>query len=157
MNERNNDVQIVKMINEENNFMEVDNDKQRIEKLIISSVSTRLHGIEIKDTKELKFVSKDNKYIFIFYTIVPYTYFNELKLNQKTDIMDKIDDYDIDFKVNNSLYINSKDNSNLYLTKIRENTFKMDAEIQNLEDTLDLFQPTKKIKKVVIECIFNLN
>lgn len=75
--------------------------------------------------------------VFSIYTIVPFSSFNKLRLNEKTSIMDMIDNYDITLNTKEDIYINNENNSKVYFTKLLENTYKLNAEINNKEENIN--------------------
>lgn len=75
--------------------------------------------------------------VFSIYTIVPFSSFNKLRLNEKTSIMDMIDNYDITLNTKEDIYINNENNSKVYFTKLMENTYKLNVEINNKEENIN--------------------
>lgn len=75
--------------------------------------------------------------VFSIYTIVPFSSFNKLRLNVKTSVMDMIDNYDITLNTKEDIYINNENNSKVYFTKLMENTYKLNAEINNKEENIN--------------------
>lgn len=78
-----------------------------------------------------------NNIVFFIYTIVPFSSFNKLRLNEKTSIMDMIDNYDITLNTKEDIYINNENNSKVYFTKLMENTYKLNVEINNEEENIN--------------------
>lgn len=137
--------------------MIIDGEKIEIGNIIITDSLCTINGKKIK-TNNIRITSKNNKYAFVFWTIVPYNYFNALKLNEKTSIMDKIDDGDIDLEVDGTIYINFEENSHVYFTKLKENVFRLNADITHPEEELILEDPQNiVIDKFEIEAIIDFN
>lgn len=78
--------------------------------------------------------SKDNKYKFTFWTQQEYEKFNALELNQKIDVLHLIDDYDIDFSTEEYETINSRENTEMYFTRIDKNKYIINAKISNFDN-----------------------
>ena len=102
----------------------------------VSPCKTTINGELVKNTKAIKIFSKNKECSFCFYTIKPVSYFNTLPLNQKVDVMDKIDSYDICLDINGNFFINSSLNSEVYFTKLDDLIFKLSVIINNLDDVV---------------------
>ena len=76
-------------------------------------------------TNEIKISSKNEEFNVLVYTLVPHSYFNSLKLNTKTNIIDKIDSSDITLKIKNDIYFSNEENLKVFFTKLMENIFKL--------------------------------
>lgn len=83
-------------------------------KVVISDSTAKIYNVEIPK-KRIDIYSKDHTYRFTFWTKQEYEKYNDLELNKKTDILDLIDDYDIDFATREYGTINSRENSEVYL------------------------------------------
>ena len=103
-----------------------------LEKVVIKDSKAKRNNIEIP-IKCIEIYSKENTYLFTFWTLQETEKFNDLELNKKTDILDFIDDYDIVFSSKDCSTINSRDNTEMYFTKIDTNKYLLNAEIKDLE------------------------
>ena len=91
-------------------------------KVIVKDSRAKRNDIEIP-IKCIEIYSKDSTYLFTFWTLQESEKFNDLELNKKTDILDLIDDYDIVFSSKDYSTVNSRDNSEMYFTKLDTNKF----------------------------------
>lgn len=88
-------------------------------------------------TNEIKISSKNEEFNVLVYTLVPHSYFNSLKLNTKTNIIDKIDSSDITLKIKNDIYFSNEENLKVFFTKLMENIFKLNIEIKDEEENIN--------------------
>lgn len=121
-------------------------------KVEISDSKMVTNGIEVP-IKCIDISSKDNAYTFTFWTQQEYEKFNDLKLNEKTDVLDLIDDYDIDFCSKECGTINSRENTEVYFTKIDKDKYIVNAEIRNLDDCV--LGRMKEHKNLKLEAIID--
>ena len=104
-----------------------------IGKVVIKDSHIMKDGIEIP-INCIDIYSKDHVYRFTFWTQQEYEKFNDLELNKKTDILNLIDDYDIDFETKEYKTVNSRENANVYFTRIDNNKYIVNAEITDFDD-----------------------
>lgn len=123
-------------------------------KVEISDSKMVTNGLEVP-IKCIDIHSKDDNYVFTFWTQQEYEKFNDLKLNEKTDVLDLIDDYDIDFYNEECCTINSRENTKIYFTKIDTNKYIINAEINNLDDCI--LGSMKEHKNLKLEAIIDFN
>ncbi len=123
-------------------------------KVVISDSSAKIYNVEIP-IKCIDIYSEDHTYRFTFWTKQEYEKYNDLELNKKTDILDLIDDYDIDFATREYCTINSRENSEVYFTRIDTNKYILNAEIKDLGKCL-IGNMTNN-KNLKIEAIINFN
>jgi hypothetical protein len=97
----------------------------------ISDSNATIDGVKIK-TNRIDISSKDDIYFITFWTIQECEKFNSLELNKKTSILNLIDSYDIDFSSNEYNTINSKENTDVYFTRIDNNKYIINVEIKDL-------------------------
>ncbi len=88
-------------------------------------------------TNEIKISSKNEELTIQIYTLVPHLGFNSLKLNTKTNIIDKIDSSDITLKIKNDIYFSNEENLKVFFTKLMENIFKLNIEIKDEEENIN--------------------
>ncbi len=88
-------------------------------------------------TNEIKVSSKDEELTIKLYTLVPHLAFNSLKLNTKTNIIDKIDSSDIALKTKDNIYFCNKEKSRVFFTKLAENIFRLNLEINDEEKNIN--------------------
>lgn len=138
--------------------MKLDNEFFEIGKVIIEP-SNCFVGNEKVNTNIISIISKDNNIALTIYTFVPYDCFNALEMNIKTDITDKIDDYDICLYIKDDFYINSVENTEVYFTKLEKNKFKLNVIINDLRNNIvsNLEEDDIKITKVEVESIVDFN
>ena len=103
--------------------------------VVITDSKITLNGVDI-NTNCIDIYNKDKKYRFNIWTNCEYEKFNELKLNEKTDIMNLIDDYDIDFCSVEGSTINSFNNSKVYFTRIGTDKYIINAEIDDFKNAV---------------------
>lgn len=108
--------------------MIIDGKKIEIGSVFIADSVYTVQGKKV-NTNQITIVSKNKKYEFIFWTLVHYNDFNSLKLNEKVDITEKVDYYDIDLIVDGTIYLNNIENTHIYFTKLDENIFQLNVEI----------------------------
>ena len=84
-----------------------------------------------------------------------YSLGDELELNKKTDILDLIDDYDIDFSGEDCFSINSRRNTEVYFTRIDKNKYILNAEIKDFSNYI--FGDMKDYKNLKVEAIIDFN
>ena len=106
-----------------------------IGKVVISDSHIRINNTDITINR-IDISSKDKSYIFTFWTQQDYEKFNELELNKKTDILDYIDDYDIDFCTEEQVTVNSRENTEVYFTRIDTNKYILNVEIKDLNNCI---------------------
>ena len=123
-------------------------------KVVISDSSAKIYNVEIP-IKRIDIYSKDHTYRFTFWTKQEYEKYNDLELNKKTDILDLIDDYDIDFATREYGTINSRDNSEIYFTRIDTNKYIINAEIKDFENCV--LGNMKNHKNLKLEAIIDFN
>ena len=88
-------------------------------------------------TNEIKISSKNEELTIQIYTLVPHLGFNSLKLNTKTNIIDKIDSSDIALKTKDNIYFCNKEKSRVFFTKLAENIFRLNLEINDEEKNIN--------------------
>ena len=88
-------------------------------------------------TIEIKISSKNEELTIQIYTLVPHLGFNSLKLNTKTNIIDKIDSSDIALKTKDNIYFCNKEKSRVFFTKLAENIFRLNLEINDEEKNIN--------------------
>ena len=125
-----------------------------IEKVEINKSEAGINGVTVS-TNSISVYSKDEKYRFYFWTLQEYEKFNELELNKKTDILDLIDDYDIDFSGEDCFSINSRRNTEVYFTRIDKNKYILNAEIKDFSNYI--FGDMKDYKNLKVEAIIDFN
>lgn len=76
-----------------------------------------------KRRTDKKLNSEEYSYVFTFWTKQEYQKYNDLELSKKTDIIDLIDDYDIGFVSKEDSTINSRENTEVYFTRIDNNKY----------------------------------
>ena len=76
-----------------------------------------------KRRTDKKLNSEEYSYVFTFWTKQEYQKYNDLELSKKTDIIDLIDDYDIGFVSKEDGTINSRENTEVYFTRIDNNKY----------------------------------
>ena len=123
-------------------------------KVVISDSSAKIYNVEIP-IKCIDIYSKDHTYRFTFWTKQEYEKYNDLELNKKTDILDLIDDYDIDFATREYCTINSRENSEVYFTRIDTNKYIINAEIKDFENCV--LGNMKNHKSLKLEAIIDFN
>jgi hypothetical protein len=99
--------------------------------------------------------NKDHTYRFTFWTKQEYEKFNDLELNKKMSILDFIDDYDIDFGTKEYGTINSRENAEVYFTRIDNNKYIINAEIIDFEKCV--LGKLKNHKNLKLEAIIDFN
>lgn len=99
--------------------------------------------------------SYDHNYSFTFWTKQEYNKFNNLEFNKKTDVLDFIDDYDIDFGTKECSTINSRKNTEIYFTKIGNNKYKINALIRDFEQCV--IGKMDNHRQLKLETIINFN
>ena len=104
-----------------------------IGKVVIKDSKATRNDIEIP-IKCIEIYSEDNTYLFTFWTLQESEKYNDLELNKKTSIIDLIDDYDIVFSSKDYSTVNSRDNSEMYFTKLDTNKFLLNAEIKDFKN-----------------------
>ena len=123
-------------------------------KVVISDSSAKIYNVEIP-IKRIDIYSEDHTYWFTFWTKQEYEKYNDLELNKKTDILDLIDDYDIDFATREYGTINSRENSEVYFTRIDTNKYIINAEIKDFENCV--LGNMKNHKSLKLEAIIDFN
>ena len=123
-------------------------------KVVISDSSAKFNNVEIP-IKRIDIYSEDNTYRFTFWTQQEFEKFNDLELNKKTDILDFIDDYDIDFATKEYGTINSRENTEVYFTRIDTNKYIINAEIIDFENCV--LGDMKNHKNLKLESIIDFN
>ena len=123
-------------------------------KVVISDSSAKFNNVEIS-IKRIDIYSEDNTYRFTFWTQQEFEKFNDLELNKKTDILDFIDDYDIDFATREYGTINSRENSEVYFTRIDTNKYIINAEIIDFENCV--LGDMKNHKNLKLESFIDFN
>ncbi len=122
--------------------------------VVITNSRAKIHNVEIQ-IKCVKIYSEDHTYQFTFWTKQQYEKFNELELNKKTDILDFIDDYDIDFGTKEYGTINSRENTEVYFTRIDTNKYIINAEIKDFDNCV--IGSMKNHKNLKLEAIIDFN
>ena len=123
-------------------------------KVVISDSSAKIYNVE-NPIKRIDIYSEDHTYRFTFWTKQEYEKYNDLELNKKTDILDLIDDYDIDFDTREYGTINSRENSEVYFTRIATNKNIINAEIKDFENCV--LGNMKNHKSLKLEAIIDFN
>ncbi len=123
-------------------------------KVVISDSSAKFNNVEIP-IKRIDIYSEDNTYRFTFWTQQEFEKFNDLELNKKTDILDFIDDYDIDFATKEYGTINSRENTEVYFTRIDTNKYIINAEIIDFENCV--LGDMKNHKNLKLESFIDFN
>lgn len=134
--------------------MILDGNDLEIGKVEINESEAEINGVTVS-TNSISVYSKDEKYRFYFWTLQEYEKFNELELNKKTDILDLIDDYDIDFSGEDCFSINSRRNTEVYFTRIGKNKYILNAEIKDFSNYI--FGDMKDYKNLKVEAIIDFN
>ena len=122
-------------------------------KVVISDSHAIINNVEIP-IKRIDIYSEDHTYRFTFWTQQEYEKYNNLELNKKTNILNLIDDYDIDFSTKEYVTINSRENTEMYFTRIDTNKYILNAEIKNFENCI--IGNMKNHKKLKLEVIIDL-
>ena len=125
-----------------------------IGKVEITDLTVEIYSVEIP-VKRIRIYSEDYAYEFTFLTKQEYQKYNDLELNKKTDIMDLIDEYDIGFVGKEDGSINSRENTEVYFTRIDTNKYILNAEIKDLGKCL-IGNMTNN-KNLKIEAIIDFN
>ncbi len=102
-------------------------------KVVITDSKAKINNIEIP-INCIDIYNKNHKYRFTFWTQREFCEYNKFPLNEKIDVMDLIDDYDIDFGSRELCTINTRDNSEVYFTRIGENKYIIDARINDMSE-----------------------
>ena len=123
-------------------------------KVVISDSSAKIYNVKIP-IKCIDIYSEDHTYQFTFWTKQEYEKYNDLELNKKTDILDLIDDYDIDFATREYGTINSRENSEVYFTRIDTNKYIINAEIIDFENCV--LGDMKNHKNLKLESFIDFN
>ena len=123
-------------------------------KVVIKDSKATRNNIEIP-IKCIEIYSKDNTYLFTFWTLQETEKFNDLELNKKTDILDLIDDYDIVFSSKDYSTVNSRENTEMYFTKIDTNKYILNAEIKDFEKCV--YGNMENCNNLKIETIIEFN
>lgn len=118
-------------------------------KIVITDSHATINNDEIP-IKCIDIYSEDNTYRFTFWTKQDYKKYNDLELNKKTDILDLIDDYDIDFASKEWMSINTRENTEMYFTRIDTNKYLLNCEIKSFDDS-------DKFKNLKIEAVIDFN
>ena len=112
--------------------------------VVITDSKARKNGIEIP-INCIDVYNGNHNYRFTFWTQREFHEYNELPLNEKVNVMDMIDDYDIDFASRNgNLTINTRENAELYFTRIAENKYIVNATINDLSKSVVGHMENKK-------------
>ena len=127
--------------------MYLDGENLEIGEIVISDSNENFNKVSI--------YSKDHTYKLTFWTRQEYKKFNELELNKKTDIMNYIDDYDIDFCTDEYGTINSKNNTDIYFTRIDINKYILNVEINDFDNCV--IGNMKNHKTLKLETIIDFN
>lgn len=134
--------------------MNVDGKVYEIGDIIIEDSNYIVNGKK-KKANFIDIVSKGSKVCFGFWTLVPLEDFNNFSLNERVDIIDKIDNYDINLSIDDNHYVFSEENSEVYITKIKDNVFNLSviindgskAIISNTDEYFDNFMLDVTITK----------
>lgn len=126
-----------------------------IGKIVIADSVAVINGAKIP-TNYVDIYSKDNSCVFTFWTKQEYKKYNNLELNKKTDVLNLIDDYDIDFCTEEFKTINSRENTKVYFTRIDNNKYIINAEINDFDSSLTIGN-IKNHKKLTLEAIIDFN
>lgn len=122
--------------------------------IVISDSNAFINEVNIP-IKRIDIYSEDKQYCFTFWTRWEYAKYNELELNKKTNVLDLIDDYDIDFKSKDYETINSRENTEVYFTRIDKNKYIINAYIKDFDKCV--FGNTNNHKKIELETIIDFN
>ena len=122
--------------------------------VVISTSQAEINSENIS-INQIDIYDKSHKFKFTFWTQQEYEKFNDLKLNEKTDVMNLIDDYDIDFGTSEYETINSRENSCIYFTKLDTNKYIVNAEINDFDKCI--IGSTNKHKNLELEAIIDFN
>lgn len=114
----------------------------------------RINKVEIP-IKCIIIYDKEYTCRFTFWTSQEYEKFNDLELNKKTSIIGLIDDYDIDFDTRTRFTINSRENANVYFTRIDTNKYIVNAEIYDLSKCI--IGGMENHKTLELEAIIDFN
>lgn len=109
-------------------------DGQHIElgDVIISDSKAVINKVEIP-INCITIDSKDKKYSFTFWTQKEFHEFNKFPLNEKIDIIDMIDNYDIDFSIESQFSLNTRENTKIYFTRIDDHKYIFNTIINDLD------------------------
>ncbi len=122
--------------------------------IVISDSNAFINKVNIP-IKRIDIYSKNKQYCFTFWTKQEYEKYNELELNKKTNVLDLIDDYDIDFKSKDYETINSRENTEVYFTRIDKNKYIINAYIKDFDKCV--FGNANNHKKLELETIIDFN
>ena len=122
--------------------------------VIISNSSAKIYNVKTP-IKRIDIYSDDHNYRFTFWTRQEFEKFNSLELNKKTDVLDLIDDYDIDFATKEYVTINTRENSEIYFTRIGTNKYIINAEIKNFDECV--LEKVKTHEYLKLEAIIDFN
>lgn len=125
-----------------------------IGKVVISNSYATIHNEEIP-IKCVNIYSENQEYRFTFWTLQEYEKYNDIELNKKTDILNLIDDYDIEFSSKEYSTINSRENSEVYFTRIDNNKYILYAKIKDFENCV--IGNMKNHKELKLEAIIDFN
>lgn len=123
-------------------------------KVVITDSHAIINNVEIP-IKCVDIYSEDHIYRFTFWTKQEYEKYNDLELNKKTNILDLIDDYDIDFGTKEYGTINSRENTEMYFTRIDTDKYILTAEIKNFENCV--LGNMRNHKNLKLEAIIDFN
>lgn len=132
--------------------MFLDGEDIGIGEVVITDSHATIKKIEIP-TKCIEIYSKDYKYCFTFWTIQEYKKINDLELNKKTDVLDYIDDYDIDFETKDYGTINSRENTEVYFTRIDTDKYIINVEIKDFDNCV--LGSMKNYKNLKLEAVID--
>jgi len=105
--------------------------------VVITDSKARKDGIEIP-INCIDIYNSDHNYRFTFWTQREFHEYNKLPLNEKVNVMDMIDDYDIDFETKDyGVTINTRENTEIYFTRIDENKYIVNARINDLSGEME--------------------
>lgn len=123
-------------------------------KVVITDSSSKINHVEIP-IKCIDIYSEDNTYKFTFWTIQEYQKYNDLELNKKVDVLNLIDAYDICFQTKEYVTINSKENTEVYFTRIDTNKYIIDVEIKDFDNCV--IGSMKNHKNLKLRAIINFS
>lgn len=130
--------------------MIIDDIEAKADEVIIIPSRCKIKG-EYVETNNIEVISKDGECRFCFWTLISFEEFNNLKLNEKISIMDKIDSYDLSLTIKDSFYIVSEENSEVYFTKIDKDTFRLNVLITDFDD--NVVSSDGNLEKFIIDTI----
>ncbi len=123
-------------------------------KVVINDSTAEINKVKVP-IKCIDIYNENHEYRFTFWTIQSYEKFNELELNKKTDVLDYVDSHDIDFGTKEKYTINSRENTEVYFTRIDNNKYIINAKINDFSKCI--LGNLKDHKTLELEAIIDFN